>query len=224
MSTPLHSKMVRNTLFAALLMGIIPSPKLLAQAATTQIWTGITPPPEGGSSYTLDQVTSGVWDGTTANWANATVNTPTSYYAFAAGSGRIANFLPKTAGYTVTLAYDTPVLRALGVSGGNSNGKVMIQSNAAQTITFNGTNSYIIISTGRELTIGQNTALKGDFVLHTNGGGTLRWSGAAAAYQSVMTLGAGTFIIDADAGSRMGGNAQFLIQGGSVFNIMAPRR
>lgn len=214
--TKRHTLLALTSLFALLGM----TGEVRAQAATTQTWTGIVPPPANGTAFTFNQVQGGTWD-TTANWANATVDIATDYYALTTGAGRVANFLPKSGGYTVTIAdgYTVPIIRALQAAGGSTSGSVTIQSDVAKTITL-ATNSgaYISVTVGRELQIGANTAIAvfgtGTRSFSKVGDGTLRWSGTAAEYNNGILISAGKFIIDSDASSRLGGSATINISGG----------
>lgn len=211
----------RNVLLvlAGLFILIGMTSEVQAQVATTQHWTGITPPPPNGTSYTLGQVTGGTWDAT-ANWANAGTNTITDFYALTTGAGRVANFQPTTGGYTVTIAdgHTVPVIRALQASGG-ANAAVTIASGTAKTIQLaTASGAYINIAAGKELIIGPNVAI-GLFGTGTQSfsklsPGTLRWSGSATAYNAGIQVSAGTFIIDSDASSRLGAGATVNIAGG----------
>ncbi len=205
----------RIVVIALSLSSLLLPATLFGQAATTQVWTGITPPPENGTSYTFAEIVGGTWDASTANWANAAPGTVTDYHAFTSGPGRIAAFLPKTAGYTVTLAYNTPTLRALSVSGGNTGGSLTIQSASAYRVTFNGTNSYISVAPDRTLTIGANTGLTGSHRLIS--GGTLIWSGAAEAFSGTIDANEMLWIVNSDAASRFGGSSVVNLNGASFF-------
>jgi len=187
---------------------------------TTQLWTGIVPPPENGTAYSLSDIQGGIWDDT-ANWADAAAGVVTNYHSLTTGAGRVASFQPKTGGYTVTIAddYSVPVIRALQASGGN-NSWVMIQANVDKTIRLSvQSGAYLSVGANKELIIGENVAIDlfgvGTYALSKVGDGTLRWSGpVATAFTHTLQINAGRFIIDADASSRFNSSSTVVVNGG----------
>ncbi len=190
------------------------------QPAATQHWTGIVPPPENGTAYSLSDIQGGIWDAT-ANWANSVAGNVTDYYSLTTGAGRVANFQPKTGGYTVTIADDhtVPIIRALQASGGN-NSWVMIRANVAKTIRLSvQSGAYLSVGGSKELIIGENVAIDlfgtGVYTLSKLGDGTVRWSGAVATpFTHTLRIDAGRFIIDADASSRLNSSSTVVVNAG----------
>ncbi len=207
-SPPLFLRAVLLSLAAGLTL-----PTLACAQGTTQYWTGITPPPSDGTSIATEQIVSGTWDTTTTNWAND-LGSATTFHAFTPANSRIAGFRPRSTGYTVTLSDNISNLRALSISGGNSDGIVTLEAASQQTLHFTHTDSYISIASGRELVIGNGLSFSGN--LKQIGGGTQRWSGGATAYNGTYSIEAGTLIISSDASSRLGSSSALVLNGGRL--------